>query len=79
MKKAIAIIILSLCMACPVSAHGFTLVRYIFDGVANQLGLDRGPIPKAIPTRPYKGLNPHVYAPEKRPDAYRMYIQADGF
>lgn len=66
-------------MAYPASAHGFALVRYIFDGVANQLGLDRGPIPKAIPTRPYKGLDPIAYAPEKQPDAFRMHIQADGF
>jgi hypothetical protein len=79
MKKAIVIIILSLSIACPASAHGFALVRYIFNGVANQLGLDRGPIPKAIPTRPYMGLNPHGYAPEKYPDAYRFHIQADGF
>jgi len=79
MKSAILIIMLSVSMACPASAHGFALVRYILDGVVNQLGFDRGPIPKAIPARPYRGLDPHVYAPEKLPDSYKFHIQADGF
>jgi hypothetical protein len=79
MKRAILIVILSLAVAWPASAQAFGLVRYIFDGISNQLGMDRGPIPKAVPTRPYKGLNPHGYAPEKHPDDYRIHIQADGF
>ncbi|MBI4964681.1 MAG: hypothetical protein HY913_15485 [Desulfomonile tiedjei] len=79
MKRTILVVIVMVTMAYPASAHGFGLLRYFFDGVANQLGLDRGPIPKAIPTRPYQGLDPRGYAPEKHPDSAKIHVQAEGF
>ena len=63
----------------PAVSHGFGLLKYLGDAVANQLGLDRGPIPKAVPKCPaaqcdpyLKRLPPHVYFPS-------FHLQAEGF
>jgi hypothetical protein len=79
--KVITVILLSvLLFGLPSMSHGFGLLKYIYDGVSNQLGLDRGPIPKAVPKTPLfhpvpgKGVPgpPHAGFPP-------IYIQAEGF
>lgn len=63
----------------PAPSHAIGLFKYLFDAVTNQLGLDRGPIPKTLPKYP-----PH------RRDAYGnpipdhasprgLHLQAEGF
>jgi len=79
MKIKILIGIIILMMATPAVSHGFGLLRYIFDGVYNQLGLDRGPIPKVVPPPVYPG-HPPTNLPEVRHSPYpRFHIQAEGF
>ena len=78
MKTKILVVILILGLSYPATSHAFGILQYTFDAIANQFGLDRGPVPKAMPKvpPPYVGpngpVNPH-------PDAHRIYIQADGF
>lgn len=78
MKTKILIGVLVVMLAFPAASHAFGLFRYVFDGIANQLGLDRGPIPKALPNMPPPGY-PSNPAASKYPDAHRIYIQAEGF
>ncbi len=66
-------------LVCPSVSHAFGLLRYTFDAVANQLGLDRGPIPKTLPRTPPGALYPHGSLLNKCPDGRRVYIQAEGF
>ncbi len=79
MKTKILIGILAVMLSFPASSHALGLLRYVFDAVANQLGLDRGPIPKALPQMPPPGCAPSTPATSKHPDAHRIYIQAEGF
>ncbi len=76
MKAKILIAILILGLACPAASQAFGLLQYVFDGIANQFGLDRGPVPKAMPKLP---PDPHHGSLNKHPDAHRIYIQAEGF
>ena len=55
MKTKILIGILAVMLSFPASSHALGLLRYVFDAVANQFGLDRGPIPKALPQMPPPG------------------------
>jgi hypothetical protein len=79
MKTKILIGILVVMLGFPAASHAFGLLRYVYDGIANQLGLDRGPIPKAIPNVPLGGYNPSNPALSRQPDNHRIYIQAEGF
>jgi hypothetical protein len=80
--RAIAIILflaLTFTAACPSQSHAFAILRYLFDFASNQLGFDRGPIPKAPPNIPptpdqHPGLPLHGH-----PDAKKLHIQAEGF
>jgi hypothetical protein len=78
MKTKILIVILILGLSYPAASHAFGILRYTFDAIANQFGLDRGPVPKVMPKGPppYVGPNGPV---NQHPDAHRIYIQADGF
>ncbi|MBI5250784.1 MAG: hypothetical protein HY912_14935 [Desulfomonile tiedjei] len=78
MKTKILIVILILGLSYPAASHAFGILRYTFDAIANQLGLDRGPVPKVMPKLPPPGAAPHGQA-NPHPDANRIYIQADGF
>ncbi len=73
-KLIVAAIILSL--ACPSTSNAFALLKYVFDAVSNQLGLDRGPIPKALPITPPDAPGSSM---ARHPDSHRIYIQAEGF
>jgi len=68
--------ILGLCY--PAASHAFGILRYTFDAIANQFGLDRGPVPKVMPKTPPPYVGPHGPV-NPHPDANRIYIQADGF
>ncbi|MDQ7784870.1 MAG: hypothetical protein RDU20_18450 [Desulfomonilaceae bacterium] len=79
MRVRILIAILAVSMLCPSFSHGFGLLRYAFDAISNQLGLDRGPVPKVPP----KAKSP-LYGPDGQPlgkhaDTPRIHIQAEGF
>lgn len=79
MKTKILIGILVLMLATPAVSHGFGLFRYVFDAVYNQLGLDRGPIPKIFPQPMQPGPHPSDL-PQARQSRYpKIYIQAEGF
>jgi hypothetical protein len=80
MRTIFVIFALVLSMACPPVSHGFALLRYTCDLIANQLGLDRGPIPKSVS----RGAMPQVCFPPgtiRTPHPYpsHLYIQAEGF
>jgi hypothetical protein len=77
--KILALLIASL-IAFPGTSHAFGLMRWAFDAVANQLGLDRGPIPKVIPNNPPSDVpNKHGQNVPNDPNTKRIYIQAEGF
>jgi hypothetical protein len=79
MKATLVIALLVASLALPSVSHGQGLLRYLFDGISNQLGLDRGPIPKVLP-RPYPVQHTPWGVPlGKFADAPRPYIQAQGF
>ena len=79
MKTKIIIGILIVTLSFPAASHGFGLLRYVFDAIANQLGLDRGPIPKVLPNVSSQGCNPAASPAAKRPESHRIHIQAEGF
>ncbi len=79
MRARCLILALLAILAFPPVSHGFGLLRYIYDGLANQFGLDRGPIPKVLPTaQPGHHPSPPNNVRE-HPDAHRIHIQAEGF
>jgi len=81
MKKIIAgslIVALAICL-CPGSSHAFGILRVIFDGIANNVGLDRGSIPKVF-SRPNPQPQDQMGAPlPKHPESQGAYIRAEGF
>ena len=82
MKKRIVALILAVVFvaACAGTSHAFGILRVIFDGIANQFGLDRGTIPKVDPkTNPPAQELPGTPPPPRNPESRGTYIQADGF
>jgi hypothetical protein len=79
MRAKLLIVIVILGMLFPGVSHGFGILRFVCDGIANQLGLNRGPIPKVIQRPQPPGVDSHQATLPKHPDAYRVYIQAEGF
>lgn len=80
MRPRFLILVLIAMLACPPISHGFGLLRYTFDALKNQFGLDRGPIPKVVPpTAPPGHHGPDGGLPREHPDAHRIHIQAEGF
>lgn len=78
MKIKLLVAILVALLALPSVSHGFGLLRYLFDGISNQLGFDRGPVPKVVP-RPQASCGPGGVPLGKHADTSRLYIQAEGF
>ncbi|MGC8908871.1 MAG: hypothetical protein ACP5M0_15730 [Desulfomonilaceae bacterium] len=81
MKKLIAVSVIVGFAVCsfPASAHAFGILRVIFDGIANAVGLDRGSIPKAAPrTNPQPRDMLGTPLP-KNPESQGAYIRAEGF
>ena len=79
MKTRILIAVMVLSLIAPPVSHGFGLLRYAFDAIANQLGLDRGAIPKVIPKPDPKSGDMHRGPSDKYPRPNGVYIQAEGF
>jgi hypothetical protein len=80
MKRIVLVAVLILTLACPVVSHGFALLRWGCDAIANQLGLDRGPIPKVISRLPIPPVRELPGGPAlQHPDTYRLYIPANGW
>ncbi|MGA8833444.1 MAG: hypothetical protein WB554_17730 [Desulfomonilaceae bacterium] len=81
MRTKLIILLMGLMIAVPNVSFGFGILQYTFDGIKNQLGLDRGPVPKVLPDEnpndPYCRPNPLIG--KLHPDRNRMVIQADGF
>ena len=79
MRRYLLVALLALSLLLPTTSHAFGLLRWAWDGISNQLGLDRGPIPKVIP----KICNPACDPRDNRnPLTQRIpfyYIQAEGF
>lgn len=80
MKTRLLIGILITMMVLPASAHAWAVLQWAYDAFANQLGLNRGPIPKAMrkppPLDPAPPGRAHQKAPPVPPS---VYIQAEGF
>ena len=79
MRYIILIVILIITMATPGTSQAFGVLRWAWDGINNQLGFDRGPVPKRDP-RLWRA--PGCPPDNKRPITYvppGFYIQADGF
>jgi hypothetical protein len=80
MKTVFLVAVLVLTLACPAASHGFALLRWTCDAIANQLGLDRGPIPKVISRLPVPLAPDLPGGPSlNHPDTYRLYIPANGW
>jgi hypothetical protein len=72
------ILIISISVA-PATAHGFGIFKYAWDAMSNQLGLDRGPVPKTAPKSPAE-LSDN-YARRIPNHVYKQWwqLQAEGF
>jgi hypothetical protein len=80
MKIKIVVFALVLATLCPAVSHGFGVLRWACDAVANQLSFDRGPIPKVVPRTPFPPLCPAPnHSRNWHPDMDRIYIQAAGW
>jgi hypothetical protein len=78
MKAKLLIGIVAVTMLFPPVSHGFGLLRFVFDGIYNQFGLDRGPVPKTPP----RGAPAKHWSAGNGPgkaNSHRVYIQAEGF
>jgi hypothetical protein len=80
MKIKIVLLALILATLCPPVSHGFGVLRWACDAVANQLGLDRGPVPKVVAKTPFQQpcAAPN-HSRNQHPDRYRIYVQAEGW
>jgi hypothetical protein len=79
MKLLALVFTITLLITLPTASHAIGILKYLCDAAANQLGLDRGPVPKVIPKRhplpwdKYGNRIPrHVYVPD-------FHLQAEGF
>ena len=79
MIRFLSICIISIALVSPSSADAFGLMKYVWDGINNQLGLDRGEIPKVkkrcrfADNKQYEKRIPrHTYRPV-------FHLQAEGF
>jgi hypothetical protein len=79
MKARILIGIILLALVAPPNSHAFALFQYLYDGLFNQLGLDRGGIPKVVPNRYERPPIPQYYPAPKADQHDRIHIQAEGF
>lgn len=79
MRLSVVFLLIIAVMALPAGAHAFGVLKYTWDAIANQFGLDRGPIPKVMPKDDpfqydkYRSQMPkHGYFPA-------FHLQAEGF
>lgn len=79
MKTKMLIVVIILGMVLPPVSHGFGLLRYVYDAVVNQFGMDRGPVPKVMPKPFLPGSNSGCLPPDTPYKTQNIYIQAEGF
>lgn len=79
MIRNIVIVLALICLFNPSAAHSFGVLRWGWDGIRNQLGLDRGPIPKVLPKICYPGFDPRDNRNPLNARIPPYYIQAEGF
>ncbi len=79
MKTKMLIVLVLFTMILPPVSHGFGILRYAYDAVVWQLGLDRGPVPKVMPKPVPPGSPPGCFPPERPYPTQNIYIQAEGF
>ncbi len=80
MKKRFLIGAVILMLALPATSSAFAILKYTFDAIKNQLGFDRGPIPKVVPPAPpIPGAAPHGSSPGHHRGGPTIHIQAEGF
>jgi hypothetical protein len=72
--------ILVIMLVCPPVSHGFGVLRWTFDAISNQLGLDRGPILKTPPPPADPKYGQQVPPQGRTPSGGSHFvIQAEGF
>ena len=76
--------IIILLLACslatiPAVSHGFGLLKYLGDAVANQLGIDRGPLPKVSPKPRDLTCDPYLKRLPKHIYFQNWHLQAQGY
>jgi hypothetical protein len=79
MKTKMLIVVILVGMVLPPVSHGFGLLRYIYDATINQLGLDRGPVPKVMPKPVVPGPHSNCLPADRPYRTQNIYIQAEGF
>jgi len=79
MRARILVGSILLALVAPPTSHAFALFQYLYDGLFNQLGLDRGGIPKVVPNRLQQPPIPQHYPGPKGQQEPRIHIQAEGF
>lgn len=79
MIRNLLIIIVIVILAQPVPSHAFGILRWAWDGLSNQLGLDRGPVPKIIPKIHHPKYDPRNNRDPLNARIPPFYIQAEGF
>ncbi len=79
MRRNFLIFMIIVVVSISGNAHAFGLLKFLWDGFSNQLGLDRGPIPKVMAPPclskcdTYRSRLPnHVYRPS-------FHLQAEGY
>jgi hypothetical protein len=79
MKRLLLVSLICVAIAMPAPCQAFGVFKYLWDGLANQLGLDRGPVPK---TAPKKWDQDRDLQTQRYPDhvyTHKFHLQADGF
>ena len=80
MRTKILIGILVVMMIIPPVSHaGAGFFRYVFDAIFNQLGLDRGPVPKVMNKPPCADPFSGGPSQDTHRGPHRIHIQAEGF
>jgi hypothetical protein len=81
MKKALFAIVAASALAAgsPCDSHAVGLVKYLFDAMANTLGLDRGGIPKVLRCAPPPQIDEYGARIPRHVYVHDIHIQAEGF